>query len=158
MKRDFYTQLVYARKLPLIGKLAYLLLKLLGAEIPPSVVIGDEFLIHHGGFGIVVHSKTRIGNRVRIYPGVTIGRADVYLAANESEFEAVYIEDDVILGSGAKVLGKKGILRIGKGTVVGANSVLLQSTGEDEIWTGMPARCIGTRPAHLTSVKSGSRE
>jgi serine O-acetyltransferase len=47
--------------------------------------------------------------------------------------------------SGAKVLCKEGVLKVGKGTVVGANAVLLQSTGEDELWAGMPARCVGSR-------------
>jgi len=36
-------------------------------------------------------------------------------------------------------------LRVGSGTVLGANAVLLQSTGENEIWAGIPARCVGKR-------------
>lgn len=36
-------------------------------------------------------------------------------------------------------------LVIGKGTVIGANSVLLSSTGENEIWAGVPAKCVGKR-------------
>jgi serine O-acetyltransferase len=62
-----------------------------------------------------------------------------------SSFERIVIEDDVILAPGAKVLCKEGTLRVRRGTVVGANAVLLQSTGENEIWAGMPARCIGQR-------------
>lgn len=153
MKRDFYTSLVYARHLPFLGRLAYFLLKLLGAEIPRSVVIGKDFLLEHGGFGVVVHSHTRIGDRVKIYPGVTIGRADIYRSSDVSRFESVSIEDDVILAPGSKVLGKDGVLRVGRGTVVGANAVLLQSTGENEIWAGMPARCVGKResPARILS-------
>ena len=55
------------------------------------------------------------------------------------------VEDDVILGTGAKVLCSEGVLRVGKRTIVGANAVLLQSTGENEIWAGIPAKCIGRR-------------
>jgi len=55
------------------------------------------------------------------------------------------IEDDVILCPGAKVLCKEGVLRVGRGSVIGANAVLLQSTGENEIWAGMPAQCVGQR-------------
>lgn len=145
MKRDFYTRLVYARSRPLIGRLAYYLLKLLGAEIPLSVQIGRDFELAHGGFGVVIHSRTKIGDRVKIYPGAGTGRADIHLPMSLSRFEGIQIEDDVILSSGAKVLCKEGVLRVGRGTLVGANSVLLTSTGEWEIWAGIPARCIGKR-------------
>jgi serine O-acetyltransferase len=62
-----------------------------------------------------------------------------------SRFEKIVIEDDVVLAPGAKVLCKEGVLKVGKGTVVGANAVLLQSTGDGEIWAGVPAKCIGKR-------------
>ncbi len=146
MARDFYTTLVYARRQPVIGRLAYYLLKLLGVEIPRCVPIGADFELAHGGFGVVIHSKTVIGKRVKIYPGVGTGRADIYRPAEQSAFEGIVIEDDVILAPGAKVLCKDGILIVRRGSVIGANSVLLESTGENEIWAGMPARCVGKRP------------
>lgn len=142
---DFFTALVYARKWPVMGRVAYYTLKLLGVEIPRSVKIGQHLLLEHGGFGVVIHSRAEIGDRVKIYPGVTIGRADIYLPMERSRFEKVIIEDDVILAPGAKVLGKEGTLRVGRGTVVGANAVLLHSTQEGEIWAGVPARCVGKR-------------
>ncbi len=145
MARDLPTALVYLRYWPLLGRLAYYALKLLGVEIPRSVVIGRELELAHGGFGVVIHPRTIIGDRVKIYPGVGLGRADIHLPIERSRFEGIRVEDDVILGSGAKVLCKEGVLCIGRGTVVGANAVLLQSTGEYEIWAGLPARCIGKR-------------
>jgi serine O-acetyltransferase len=145
MKSDFVTRLAYTTKKPLIGKLAYLLLKLLGIELPRRVPIGSGLEIAHGGFGIVIHSKAQIGNRVKIYPGVTLGRADIYKPATESQFEGISIEDDVILSPGCKVLCKTGMLQVGRGTVIGANAVLLKSTGEWEIWAGVPARKVGER-------------
>lgn len=144
-KRDFYTRLVYARESPFIGKPAYFLLKLLGVEIPRSVRIGSNLTLEHGGFGIVIHSKSIIGNNVRLYPGVTLGRADVQIPADKSLFKGIRIEDNVILASGAKVLCKQGTLVVARGSMVGANAVLLESTGENEIWAGIPARCIGKR-------------
>jgi serine O-acetyltransferase len=144
--KDIYTRLVYARRSPLFGRLAYWMLKLLGAEIPRSVIIGKDFLLVHGGFGTVIHPNSTIGERVRVYPGVTLGRADIYLPADQSKFGGFQVEDDVILSPGVKVLCKKGILQIGRGTVVGANAVLLESTGEMEIWAGVPAARIGKRP------------
>jgi serine O-acetyltransferase len=143
---DLYTALIYARRKPLIGRLAYYALKFLGAEIPRSVPIGPGFLLEHGGFGVVIHSRSTIGARVKVYPGVGLGRADIYRPMEASRFQGIVIEDDVILSPGCKVLGKEGILRVGRGTVVGANAVLLESTGEWEIWAGMPARCVGKRP------------
>ena len=145
MARDLPTSLVYARKSPLFGRLAYYALKLLGVEIPPAVPVGSDFELAHGGVGVVIHSRAVIGARVKIYPGVTLGRADIHLPMERSKFEAIVIEDDVILAPGAKVLCKEGTLRVGHGTVVGANAVLLQSTGENEIWAGAPARCVGRR-------------
>jgi serine O-acetyltransferase len=142
---SFYEFLVYARKNPFFGKLAYFGLKLLGAEIPVSVAIGPGFLLHHGGVGVVIHPKTVIGARVGIYPGVTLGRADVYRPASQSQFVGIIVEDDVILGAGAKILCEKGTLCVGRGTIVGANAVLLESTGENEMWAGIPAKKVGQR-------------
>jgi serine O-acetyltransferase len=114
-------------------------------EIPVSVAIGPGFLLHHGGMGVVIHPRSVIGARVGIYPGVTLGRADVYRPASQSAFEGIVVEDEVILGAGAKILCDSGILRVGRGTVVGANAVLTQSTGENEIWAGIPAKKVGLR-------------
>jgi serine O-acetyltransferase len=145
MRRDIYSQLVYAREIPLLGGIAYFTLKLLGVEIPRLVIIGEHLELAHGGFGVVIHPNTTIGKRVKIYPGVTLGRADIYRPAAQSSFEGIIVEDDVILCPGAKILCKDGVLRIGRGSVVGANAVLLESTGENEIWAGVPARCVGIR-------------
>jgi len=145
MARDLYTLLVYARRWPLFGPVAYYKLKLLGAEIPCSVEIGEGFTLVHGGFGVVIHPKTRIGRNVKIYPGVTLGRADIHLPMEQSKFEGIEIGDEVILSPGSKVLCKEGVLRVGRGTVLGANAVLLESTGEGEMWAGLPAKRVGKR-------------
>lgn len=142
---SFYEWLVYARKRRVVGRLAYWWLKLLGVEIPLSVEIGPGFRLHHGGMGVVIHPKTVIGANVSIYPGVTLGRADVYRPAAESRFQGIVVEEGAILGAGAKILCDDGVLRIGRGTVVGANAVLLCSTGEYELWAGIPARKVGER-------------
>lgn len=145
MAKDFITSLAYASKKLLVGAPAYYLLKLLGVELPRSVPIGADLEIAHGGFGIVIHSKSKIGNHVKIYPGVNLGRADIYKPISKSLFEGIVLEDHVILSPGSKVLCKAGVLRVGQGTVLGANAVLLQATGENEIWAGIPAKCIGQR-------------
>ena len=93
----------------------------------------------------MIHPNTIIGKRVKIYPGVTLGRADIYRSVEQSKFEGIVVEDDAILCPGAKILCKQGVLRVGRGSVVGANAVLLESTGDNEIWAGMPAKCVGMR-------------
>jgi serine O-acetyltransferase len=125
--------------------MAYYLLKLLGVEFPRAVPIGEDLEIAHGGFGIVIHSSSRIGDRVKIYPGVTLGRTDIYKPMSESRFEGIVIADDVVLAAGCKILCKEGVLRVGRGTVIGANAVLLESTGDWEIWAGIPAVRVGLR-------------
>jgi serine O-acetyltransferase len=151
MAKDLPTKLVYARNSAIFGKLAYYLLKLLGVEFPRSVPVGKDFELAHGGFGVVIHSHSKIGDRVKIYPGVTLGRADIYQPIDQSHFVGIVIEDDVILSPGAKVLCKEGILRVAKGSIVGANAVLTSSTNEAEVWGGIPAKCIGERKGWLSS-------
>ena len=77
--------------------------------------------------------------------GVTLGRADIYRPMEDSAFEAIEVGDDVVLSPGAKVLCSSGVLTIGRGSVIGANAVLLDSTGENEIWAGIPAVKVGSR-------------
>lgn len=145
MKRNFCTHLVYARRWPIVGRLAYILLKALGSEIPLSVKIGSGFQLVHGGFGVVLHPACVIGNNVKIYQGVTIGRGDTFREAEQSRFEGVHIGNDVLIGPGAKILCNSGVLHVGAGTIVGANAVLLRTTGVEEVWAGVPAHLIGMR-------------
>jgi serine O-acetyltransferase len=144
MNRSFVNRLVEMRKWPVIGRLAYYGLVLLGSDIPREVKIGKHFWMPHWGLGVVIHPNTTIGDRVTIFTNVTIGRADAY-RKTASKFEGVVIEDDAVICTGTRILCKEGILTVGRGTVVGANAVLLKSTGEWEVWVGAPARCVGKR-------------
>ena len=93
----------------------------------------------------MMHRDTVIGDRLKIYTGVVLGRADIHLAAGVSKFEKIIIENDVILAVGSKVLGKVGEMRVAERTVLGANAVLLESSSPGGIWAGIPARRIGDR-------------
>lgn len=126
-------------------RIAKELLALYCVEIPAEVEIGADFELIHRGFGTVIHPLTKIGDRVKIYHQVTIGRADGYPPYSTPTLERIIIEDDVVLFPGCKVLGKKGVLRVGRGTIVAANAVLTKSTGEGEIWAGVPAKRISLR-------------
>lgn len=134
---NFISILLKMRKFIILKKISFIIMKFIGIEIPLSVKIGQNFKLEHWANGLVIHPNTTIGNNVRIYQGVTVGRADIYIK-NRSNIKLV-IEDNVVLCAGAKVLCKHEEMVIGNGTIVGANSVLLKSTGSNEIWAGIPA-------------------
>ncbi len=138
-------RLILLQRNPIVGRFATELLSLYGVEIPRTVDIGTGLVIHHRGQGIVIGPETRIGNNVTIYHQVTIGRSGIGLTLEEQGFDEVIIEDGVVLCAGAKILGGRGTLRVGKNTVVGTNAVLTQSTNADEVWAGVPARKIAAR-------------
>jgi len=133
-------------------RLAYKGLKLFGVEIPPTVQIGEGFQLAHGGVGVVLSQGTIIGNNVKIFQGVTLGFADEYLPMEQlpahlltvERIGRIIVEDDAVIGAGAKVMFKYGqTLTVGRGAVLGANAVVLSSVPPGEIWAGVPARKVG---------------
>jgi len=138
------SRLAYARRGP-FRRIAKEVLALYGVEIPAEVEIGCDFRVMHRGFGTVIHPHTTIGDGVTIFHGVTIGRADPWLPSSQAAMERIIIGDGAVLCSGAIVICKAGILTVGAGAVVGANSVVTQSIGPGEVWAGVPARQVGLR-------------
>jgi len=129
--------------------LAYKALKLLGVEIPPSVSIGSGFRLPHGAVGLVIGGDNVIGDNVKVFQGVTIGFADEYLRPDQMPGERgrIVVEDDVVVGAGAKILHKYGqTLVIGRGALIGANAVVVKSVPAGEVWAGVPARKVGMNP------------
>jgi serine O-acetyltransferase len=102
-----------------------------GIDIHPGVHIGESFFIDHGT-GVVIGETTTIGDRVRIYQGVTLGA----LSLSKDEVERLRnkkrhptIEDDVIIYSNATILGGKTV--IGARSVIGGNVWLTESVPPD---------------------------
>jgi serine O-acetyltransferase len=127
-------------------RLAREMLLLSGVEVHARTAIGHDFHLMHRGFGTVIHPNTVIGDRVAIYQQVTIGRADAFVVSgSDTQMERIELGDDVILYPGCRVLGGPGVTRVGNGSIVAANGVLTQSTGDSEVWGGVPARKIGDR-------------
>lgn len=137
--------LIHRRRHPLLRRAVQEVLALYGMEVPAEAEIGPGLKVFHRGFGTVLHPWTTLGADVVLYNGVTVGRADPWVPQEQSLMERIVIEDGAVLCSGAKVLCKRGVLTVGRGTVVGANAVLTRSTGPFEIWAGAPARQVGVR-------------
>jgi serine O-acetyltransferase len=102
-----------------------------GIDINPGAHIGDSFFIDHGT-GVVIGETTEIGDRVRIYQGVTLGALSLPKEAVDqlrSEKRHPTIEDDVIIYSGATILG--GGTTIGARSVIGGNVWITESVPPD---------------------------
>jgi serine O-acetyltransferase len=102
-----------------------------GIDIHPGAHIGASFFIDHGT-GVVVGETTEIGNRVRLYQGVTIGALSLPKDARErfrTKKRHPTIEDDVIIYAGATILG--GDTVIGARSVIGGNVWLTESVPPD---------------------------
>jgi serine O-acetyltransferase len=115
---------------------------LYGLEIPPEVKIGPDLILPHRAVGTIINPHTTIGARAMIYHNVTIGRRDSY---RRGTIGHIYLGDDVVLCPGCVLLAGESGMRVGSGTVIGANSVLTRDTGCWEIWAGAPAVKVGER-------------
>jgi serine O-acetyltransferase len=137
--------LLRLQRLPLVGRFGRELLFLCCAcDIPPSVRPGRRFKLLHRGLGVVLHPTTKIGDDVVLYHGVTVGRQNIVPYAKAPPFAGAELCDEVVLGAHSMVLAPDKGLRVGRGTVLAANSVLLESTGEYEVWAGNPAKRLSS--------------
>jgi serine O-acetyltransferase len=104
---------------------------LTGIDIHPGAEIGESFVIDHGT-GVVIGETTVIGKNVRIYQGVTLGALSLPKDAGErlrGKKRHPTIEDDVIIYSGATILGADTV--IGARSVIGGNVWLTESVPPD---------------------------
>jgi serine O-acetyltransferase len=104
-----------------------------GVEIHPAAKIGDDFFIDHGS-GVVIGETAEIGDRVTLYQGVTLGGTGFARGKRHPT-----IEDNVTIGSGAKLLGP---VRIGHGAKVGANTVVIEDVPPRSTVVGNPGHPV----------------
>jgi len=104
-----------------------------GIEIHPGAVIGQGFFIDHG-MGVVIGETSVIGNNVTIYHGVTLGGVSL-----EKGKRHPTIEDEVVIGAGAKILGD---ITIGSQSRIGANAVVVKDVPPDSVVVGVPGRIM----------------
>lgn len=105
---------------------------LTGIEIHPGATIGKGFFIDHG-MGVVIGETCEIGDNVLVYQGVTLGGTGKDVGKRHPT-----IGDNVLIGSGAKVLGP---INIGNNVKIGAGSVVLNDIPDGATAVGIPAKC-----------------
>ncbi len=104
-----------------------------GVEIHPGAVIGEGFFIDHG-MGVVIGETTVIGRNVTLYHEVTLGGV-----SNEKGKRHPTIENGVVIGTGAKVLGN---ITIGRCSRIGANAVVVKSVPPNSVVVGVPGQVV----------------
>jgi serine O-acetyltransferase len=107
-----------------------------GIEIHPGASLGRRFFIDHGT-GVVIGETAVIGDDVTLYHGVTLGGTSLHRGKRHPT-----LEDGVIVGSGAQVLGP---ITVGKGARIGANAVVLADVPAGVTMVGIPARMVMRR-------------
>jgi serine O-acetyltransferase len=107
-----------------------------GVEIHPAAEIGSGFFIDHGS-GVVIGETARIGDRVTLYQGVTLGGTGFQRGKRHPT-----LGDNVTVGSGAKLLGP---IAVGDGAKVGANTVVVEDVP--------PGATVVGNPGHMVRVE-----
>jgi serine O-acetyltransferase len=111
-----------------------------GVEIHPAARIGDALFIDHGA-GVVIGETAEIGDDVTLYQGVTLGGTGFARGKRHPT-----VEDSVVVGSGAKLLGA---IRVGHCAKIGANSVVISDVPPNSTVVGNPGHTVrvdGRRP------------
>ena len=131
-----------ARTVSYIGRI------ITGIEIHPAAKIGSRFFIDHG-MGVVIGETAEIGDNVTIYHGVTLGGISPSedSASQKDKKRHPTLKDNVVIGSGAQILGP---IIIGENSKVGSNSVVSKDVEDNKSVVGNPAR-------YTVAVSSGTK-
>ena len=110
-----------------------------GIDIHPAARIGRRFFIDHG-MGVVIGETADIGDDVTLYQGVTLGGTSW-----RKEKRHPTVRDGVVIGAGATVLGP---LTIGRGSKIGAGSVVVKDVPEESTVVGIPGKVVRDHPEY----------
>ena len=116
---------------------------LTGIEIHPKAKIGKNLFIDHG-MGVVIGETSEIKDDVTIYHMVTLGGISPSINSDNQRDVKRHptLENNVIVGSGAQVLGP---VIVGKNAKIGANAVVTKDVSENAVMIGIPAKNINTK-------------
>ena len=121
-------------EVPLVPRtIAYTTRAVTGVEIHPAARIGSDFFIDHGS-GVVIGETAEIGDRVTLYQGVTLGGTGFARGKRHPT-----LQDDVTVGSGAKLLGP---VTVGRNAKVGANTVVIEDVPDHTTVVGNPGHPV----------------
>ena len=111
-----------------------------GIEIHPGAKVGDNLFIDHG-MGVVIGETSEIGNNVTIYHAVTLGGISPSIDSERQRHEKRHptIGNDVVIGSGAQIIGP---VKVGNGSRIAANAVVVNDVPENTTMVGVPAKAI----------------
>ena len=111
-----------------------------GIEIHPGAKIGKNLFIDHG-MGVVIGETSEIGDNVTIYHAVTLGGISPSVNSDNQRNEKRHptIGDDVVIGSGAQIIGP---IKIGSGSRIAANAVVVQDVPDNSTMVGIPAKAV----------------
>ena len=114
---------------------------LTGIEIHPNANIGKNLFIDHG-MGVVIGETSDIGDNVTIYHMVTLGGIAPSINSNNQRNVKRHptIQDEVVIGSGAQVLGP---VTVGRCAKIGANAVITKDVPEKAVMVGIPGKNVG---------------
>jgi serine O-acetyltransferase len=112
-------------------------------EIHPGAKIGSDFFIDHGA-GVVIGETAEIGNNVTIYSGVVLGGTSL-----ERTKRHPTIGNNVVIGSGAKVLGP---VFIGDNVRIGANSVVVNDVPPNSVVVGIPGKIVSREGEKIAKI------
>ena len=125
---------LWEAEVPLVPRtIAYTSRSVTGVEIHPAARIGSDFFIDHGS-GVVIGETTEIGDRVTLYQGVTLGGTGFARGKRHPT-----LQDDVTVGSGAKLLGP---VTVGRNAKVGANTVVIEDVPDHTTVVGNPGHPV----------------
>jgi serine O-acetyltransferase len=125
---------LWEAEVPLVPRtIAYTSRSVTGVEIHPAAMIGTDFFIDHGS-GVVIGETTEIGDRVTLYQGVTLGGTGFARGKRHPT-----LQDDVTVGSGAKLLGP---VTVGRNAKVGANTVVIEDVPDHTTVVGNPGHPV----------------
>ena len=113
---------------------------LTGIEIHPKAKIGKNLFIEHG-MGVVIGETSEIGDNVTIYHAVTLGGSSPSIDSERQRHEKRHptIGDDVVIGSGAQIIGP---VKIGNNARIAANAVVVKDVPENATMVGVPAKAV----------------
>ncbi|MDR2789143.1 MAG: serine O-acetyltransferase [Candidatus Accumulibacter sp.] len=138
---------LWTRRLRWVGRfISHLARFLTGIEIHPGATIGRRLFIDHG-MGVVIGETAVIGDDVTLYHSVTLGGT----SWNKGKRHPT-LEDGVVIGAGAKVLGP---VTVGANAKVGSNAVVVKSVPSGMTAVGNPARIIDGEQAQRREQKAG---